>query len=179
MSAGKSATELQRDFYYLNQFGFTRAPVTVGDGGDQKLRRFATALCNVAGADGEVSEGERAFIMGYCALKGYPQSILDDIPKMCRASESKTIEDMADETRELLAMGTLKKSSRQIVYDAIRAASADGLDDAEKAAISRVAEALGVGGEELEGLHELVEKENELRQERIRLLFPNGHPCLP
>eukprot|EP00585_Thalassiosira_rotula_P002714 CAMPEP_0196141664 /NCGR_PEP_ID=MMETSP0910-20130528/10154_1 /TAXON_ID=49265 /ORGANISM="Thalassiosira rotula, Strain GSO102" /LENGTH=182 /DNA_ID=CAMNT_0041402845 /DNA_START=47 /DNA_END=595 /DNA_ORIENTATION=- len=170
--------ELARDFYYLSQFGFTKAPVTVG-GGEEKLRRFAGALCNISGADGEVSEEESAFIMGYLASKGYPQSILDDVPGMCRAAETKSSDDVFMETKELLAFGSLKKSARQIIYDGIRAAARDGLDDKEKMAINGIAQELGVEEAELSKIYDLVQQENDLREERIKLLFPHGHPCLP
>jgi len=179
MSAKKSTAELARDFYYFNQFGFTKAPVSLGDGGDEKLRRFAAALCNVSAADGEVAKEELAFIIGYCASKGYPQSIIDDIPEMCKSAESKSVEDFAGETKELLIMGSLQKSARQVVYDGIRAATADGLCESEKVAIAKIANSLGVSNEELDSIHSLVEKEKELKEERIKLLFPNGHPCLP
>eukprot|EP00581_Thalassiosira_minuscula_P028031 CAMPEP_0183754072 /NCGR_PEP_ID=MMETSP0739-20130205/3343_1 /TAXON_ID=385413 /ORGANISM="Thalassiosira miniscula, Strain CCMP1093" /LENGTH=179 /DNA_ID=CAMNT_0025990675 /DNA_START=11 /DNA_END=550 /DNA_ORIENTATION=- len=178
MSDPNQKSELASKFYYLNQFGFTKIPVTV-DGGDEKLRRFAAALCNVSGADGEVTPEEKTFIEGYCSSKGYPQSIIDDIPKMCRAAESKSLNDVMGETKELLTMGTLKNSSRQIIYDAIRAAGADGLVDTEKEAIITVAKALGLTDVELDNILSLVEKEKALRDERIKLLFPQGHPCLP
>mmetsp|Transcript_5979 Transcript_5979/g.10910 ORF Transcript_5979/g.10910 Transcript_5979/m.10910 type:complete len:180 (+) Transcript_5979:211-750(+) len=179
MSENKlNPTELARDFYYLSQFGFTKAPVTVG-GGEEKLRRFASALCNISGADGEVSEDESTFIMGYLASKGYPQSILDDIPGMCRAAETKTRDDVFMETKELLAFGSLKKAARQIIYDGIRAAARDGLDEKEKLAINGIAKELGVGEVELSKIYDLVQQENDLRDNRIKLLFPEGHPCLP
>mmetsp|Transcript_16115 Transcript_16115/g.29047 ORF Transcript_16115/g.29047 Transcript_16115/m.29047 type:complete len:180 (-) Transcript_16115:108-647(-) len=171
-------TELARDFYYLSQFGFTKAPVTVG-GGEEKLRRFAAALCNVSGADGEVSEEEMRFIMGYCASKGYPQSIMNDIPGMCRAAETKSREDVLKETKELLTLGSLKNAGRQIIYDGIRAASRDGLDGKERAAIESVAKELGVEEDTLSKIYDLVDQENSLRAGRIKLLFPDGHPCLP
>mmetsp|Transcript_10264 Transcript_10264/g.15549 ORF Transcript_10264/g.15549 Transcript_10264/m.15549 type:complete len:185 (-) Transcript_10264:331-885(-) len=173
------STELARDFYYLNQFGFTKAPATMDDGGDEKLRRYAAALCNVSGADGNVSKEGLAFIMGYCSCKGYPKSIIDDIPEMCKDAESKSKSDVMGETRELLTMGTLKNTANQIVYDGIRAATQDGLDEKENSAIEGVAEELGVGGGQLAKIFDLVKKEKELRERRIKILFPHGHPCLP
>lgn len=175
----KTREELARDFYYLSQFGFTKAPVMLGDGGDEKLRRFATALCNMSGADGEVTEEERDFIVGYCSAKGYPQSVIDDIPAMCKAAEAKSIDALVAETKNLLTMGSLAKTARQIVYDAIRAAGSDGLADEEKTVIEKMAESMGLSTDDLANIHELVKKENALREERIALLFPDGHPCLP
>ncbi|KAL7547624.1 hypothetical protein ACHAWF_010909, partial [Thalassiosira exigua] len=169
---------IARDFYYFSQFGYATAPVSMGDGGNEKNRRFAAALCNISGADGEVTKEEHDFIVGYCAAKGYPAGILDDIPKMCKDAETKSIEDVIAETRELMKMGSLKSASRQIVYDAIRAAGADGLDDKEKVAIATVAKELGVSTEELDKIYALVEKEEELKAERIATLYPAGHPCL-
>ena len=179
MTSQKSAATLAHEFYYRSQYGFIKAPVSMNDGGVEKNRRFAAALCVISGADGEVSKEEMDFILGYCAAKGYPQSIIDDIPRMCKDSESKGLEEGTNEIKELLTMGTLKNTSRQIIYDAIRAASADDLDEKEKTAIQNVARLLKIGDEELKNIHELVVRENMLKEERIKLLFPNGHPCLP
>mmetsp|Transcript_32382 Transcript_32382/g.59419 ORF Transcript_32382/g.59419 Transcript_32382/m.59419 type:complete len:181 (+) Transcript_32382:309-851(+) len=180
MSDKKPASyELARDFYYLNQFGFTKAPATMDDGGDEKLRRFAAALCNVSGADGDVSKEELAFIMGYCSCKGYPKSIIDDIPEMCKDAESKSKDDVIDEIKELLTMGTLKNTAKQVIYDGIRAATQDGLHKKEISAIEGVAEELGVKGGELAKIFDLVKRENDLKEQRIKILFPDGHACLP
>ena len=133
------------------------APITIDDGGDEKLRRFAAALCNVSGADGKITKEELAF------TTGYPQSIIDDIPKICKASEPESPEDARSEIKELVTMGTLKKTLRRIVNDAIRDVGADGLGEREKAAIVNVSKALGVSSEELDTIHALVEKEKELK----------------
>jgi len=182
-SPQKSTAELASNFYYFNQFGFTKAPVTMGDGGDKKLRRVATALCEVSGADGNVSKVELDFILGYCACKGYPQSIIDDIPKMCKAAEAKSLPKDAINLKEVLTTGAQKNVASHrcllVVYDSIRAASADGLCESELTAIDNVAKSLGLSSEELHNIHVLVEKEEKLKEERIKLLCPGGHPCLP
>ena len=179
MTSQKSAATLAHEFYYRSHYGFIKAPVSMNDGGVEKNRRFAAALCVISGADGEVSKEEMDFILGYCAAKGYPQSIIDAIPKMCKEAETKGLDEGANEIKELLTLGTLKYTSRQIVYDAIRAASPDGLDEKEEAAIRKVTGVLGISDEELEKILRLVKKEDELREERTKLLFPHGHPCLP
>jgi len=168
-----TAAELAFRYQYNDQFGFTRTPVTIGDGGVAKLRRFAAALCNVAGADGNTSVEEVAFIIGYCASKGYPSSILDDIPAMCKEAESKSSEDVANETKELLNMGSLRFTSRQIIYDAIRAAEQDGLSREELDAIANVGRGLGVSAEDVESIHQLIKKETALIATRVNVLFPN------
>lgn len=155
----------------------------MGDGGDKKLRRVATALCEVSGADGNVSKVELDFILGYCACKGYPQSIIDDIPKMCKAAEAKSLQKDAINLKEVLTTGAQKNVASHrcllVVYDSIRAASADGLCESELTAIDNVAKSLGLSSEELHNIHMLVEKEEKLKEERIKLLCPGGHPCLP
>merc|ERR1711971_644130 len=103
----------------------------------------------------------------------------DEIPSMCKAAESKTLDVVLSETKELLSMGSLQKSARQIVYDAIRAAALDGLDVQEKKAIEAVAKEMEMSDGEFSKILELVEKEDGLREARINILFPAGHPCLP
>ena len=60
------------------------------------------------------------------------------------------LDEGANEIKELLTLGTLKHTSRQIVYDAIPTASPDGLDEKEEAAIRKVTGVLGISYEELE-----------------------------
>eukprot|EP00581_Thalassiosira_minuscula_P004231 CAMPEP_0183744862 /NCGR_PEP_ID=MMETSP0737-20130205/65945_1 /TAXON_ID=385413 /ORGANISM="Thalassiosira miniscula, Strain CCMP1093" /LENGTH=722 /DNA_ID=CAMNT_0025980515 /DNA_START=203 /DNA_END=2371 /DNA_ORIENTATION=- len=165
-------SELAQNFYYQNQFGFQKAPSSQDS--KPKLRSFAAALCNVAGADGSVTEEERLFIEGYCFSRGYPQSVIDAIPEMCRAAESKSLDDVTNEAKELFAM---TDSSRQVIYDAIRAAGADGLCAEEKEAIVTVAKAFGLTSEELDKIHALVEKERLLAGEREKILVENEERC--
>jgi len=195
------SSELAQNFYYRNELGFHKAPFPPDP--TAKLRSFAAALCNVAGADGRVTEEERLFIEGYCVSKGYPQSVVDAIPDMCRAAESKSLDDVTKEAKEIFAVShehegeeghrvvndgdiddsravsslTTNDSSRQVIYDAIRAAGADGLCAEEKEAIVTVAKALGLTSEELDNIHALVKKEQLLRGERKKILVENEDRC--
>ncbi|MEQ9550621.1 MAG: hypothetical protein RIM23_13510 [Coleofasciculus sp. G3-WIS-01] len=66
---------------------------------------------------------------------------------------------------------------RDVVYQAIKASAADGeLNEPELDKISQMAELLGVTSEVVEQLVELHKEEEQLRQKRIKLLYPNGTP---
>ena len=80
---------------------------------------------------------------------------------MCKAAEEKSLDDVIVEIKKILSMGTLKHTSRQVIYDAIRAAGADGLRKPEKEAIGKVSDSLGVSDEELQNIHALVLTERE------------------
>ena len=78
-----------------------------------------------------------------------------------------------------MQLGVLKASGRILVYDAIRAASVDGYHAGEAAAVRRIAQALGIEVSAVEEIERLVDVERDLKQKRVHLLMPQGHPNLP
>jgi uncharacterized membrane protein YebE (DUF533 family) len=152
---------------YLEQFGFVRPP-PVSD--PEVVRNIAVALLTAANGDGHLSDEERAWIVGYFAAKGYPPEVI---------SEAQSLSPTAiDAIPELMRLGILRKSARILIYDAIRAASVDGFHPKERDTVLAVAEALGIDAAAVAEIERLVEDESAIRERRIRLLMPEGHPNL-
>lgn len=154
-------------WYYREHFGFSKAPP---QSDPEVVRNMAQALFAAAAADGDLSASERSWIVGYMAAKGYPSEVIDELSRASEVSLTKV--------PGLMELGILKKSGRILVYDAIRAASADGYSADERKAVARVAEALGISASELAAIEKLVEEEQVLKQKRIAVLMPGGHPNL-
>lgn len=152
---------------YGEQFGFARAP-SISE--PEVTRNMALSLLAVAAGDGALSDAEREWIAGYCAAKGYSDEIVAEIKSAAPPSGS--------EVKELMQLGVLKASARILLYDAIRASSVDGYRPGEAAAVRAIAKALDIDVSVVVELEELVVAEEELKQKRIRLLMPNGHPNL-
>jgi hypothetical protein len=72
----------------------------------------------------------------------------------------------------------LRASRRILVYDAVRAASADGYDAGEKRVVRDVAGALGLDEAAVAQIDALVAEERALKLKRIDVLMPDGHPNL-
>lgn len=152
---------------YGDQFGFSKAPSITEP---EVTRNMARSLLAAAAGDGTVSEAEREWIAGYCAAKGYAREVVAEIETAAPPTPS--------EVKELMQLGVLKASGRILVYDAIRAASVDGYRAGEAAAVRRIAQALGIEVSVVEDIERLVNVERDLKQKRIHLLMPQGHPNL-
>jgi tellurite resistance protein len=159
--------DLAAAWYYREHFGFVAAPPRVEP---QAARRMAVCLLSIANGDGELSDAERSWALGYFAAKGYPTEVIDEARRL-------TDRDL-DVIPALMELGVLKPSGRILLYDAIRVASADGYHPAEMRAVRAVARALGVPDAAVAEIEALVADEAALPARRIQLLMPDGHPCL-
>jgi len=75
--------------------------------------------------------------------------------------------------------GTLTFAGRILLYDAIRACSADGdYHEGERAAIHSLGAALRLPDDVVTQIEALIDEEEALKAKRIRLLMPEGHPNL-
>jgi uncharacterized membrane protein YebE (DUF533 family) len=155
------------EWYYLEHFGFSKAPPQTDA---EVVRNMALALVMTASGDGNLSEEERRWIKGYLSAKGYPSAVIAEVSEMSASG--------IDSLRELMQVGILSKSGRILIYDAIRASSADGYTEGERAAVRRAAKTLGIDEETVAELEQLVVDEEAQKARRIRLLMPAGHPNL-
>jgi len=73
----------------------------------------------------------------------------------------------------------VKMTRRSIIYNAIRAAGADGvLHKKEVEAIYDLAKHLDVTAEQVRQVQDLYEEEQKMREKRIAILFPQGFDAL-
>ena len=158
---------LALEWLYLEHFGFSKAPPQTDA---EVVRNMALSLVAAASGDGELSEAERRWILGYISAKGYPAEVVAEIADLSAVD----IGALPD----LMNIGILQKSGRILVYDAIRASSVDAYSRGERAAVRKAAAMLGIDETTVLALEQLVEDEHALKARRIKLLMPSGHPNL-
>ena len=152
---------------YREHFGFSKAPPHTDA---EVVRNMALALVATASGDGQLSNGERRWIVGYMTATGYPPAVIEEVSAQSGA-------DLAV-VPELLQLGILRQSGRILVYDAIRAASVDGYGSGERTAAREAAKLLGISEQGVAELEQLVADEEALKRRRIKVLMPSGHPNL-
>jgi uncharacterized membrane protein YebE (DUF533 family) len=157
MTEGRSRTRAAQ-WLYLDHFGFSKAPAETDA---EVVRKMALALMTAAIGDGQPSDAERRWILGY------PPAVIEEMSKM-------SVANMAA-LPELMQVGILRQSGRILVYDAIRAASVDGYKSGERAAVRRTAQLLGIDEKGVIELEQLVADEEALKPRRIKVLMPSGH----
>jgi uncharacterized membrane protein YebE (DUF533 family) len=122
--------------------------------------RIGMAILAVAGADGELSERELTFLLGRAKQFGVSD---DGIEQMASFDyRSVNVETVAQQVPRSLA--------RLLLYDAILTARADGFAEQEREAARRWARALELDVSVVEMIERHLEKEDQVRAERIALM---------
>ena len=134
----------------------------------EALLDFFKALIVCCNADGNLTEEEREWCIGYCAATGGTEETLV------------ALRDYAadEEVTAVIGRGQSHGAAhRRLIYDAIRASSSDGeYNDAERATVRRMAAQVGLPVEEVEQFEELYAEEQRLKDRRISLVVPVGTP---
>jgi uncharacterized tellurite resistance protein B-like protein len=134
---------------------------------EEALSAYAQTVLQIVGADGKITDKEWHVILGRAQALGVPEATCQ---KWTQFDHSKA--DLATSVRALFeAAGATANLS--FFYDAIKAASADGYQEAERAAVRRAAAVLEVREAQIRQIEALVEMEASLRSMRIAVLFPN------
>ncbi|MBA3538019.1 MAG: hypothetical protein H0T79_00175 [Deltaproteobacteria bacterium] len=159
---------LAADFMYQTHFGFESAPSKTNP---EIVDSMAKAMFSAINGDGKITPKERAWVKGYFATKGFSDAVVDSVDTM----QPLPVEEVVT----LMSESILRFGRNLLIYDAIRAASADReYPDGERTTVATVAAALGVSPKTLEAIEKLVKEEQELLTRRIALLLPLGHPNL-
>ncbi len=159
---------LTADFLYRTHFGFESAPPKSDP---EVVDSMAKAVFSIINGDGKITPKERAWVKGYFATKGYGNEVVDSIDTM----EALPVEEIMSLMKESI----LRFGANALLYDAIRAASADrDYPPGEHATVMKIAAALGVSAKTVASIEALVQEEQELLTRRVALLFPHGHPHL-
>lgn len=132
------------------------------------LLEFFKALIVCCNGDGNLTEEEREWCVGYCAATGGTAETLQAL------MEYPGDEDVA----VVIGRGRPHAAAhRRLIYDAIRAASSDGdYNEAERATVRKMAAEVGVTLEEVAQFEELYAEEQRLKDRRISLVIPVGTP---
>ncbi|MDB4962935.1 MAG: uncharacterized protein JWP01_2934 [Myxococcales bacterium] len=161
-------TSLAAEFMYRTHFGFESTPPKTNP---EVVASMAKAVFSIINGDGKITARERAWVKGYFATKGFGEEVVDSIDSM----QALPVEEIVG----LMSESILRFAANVLLYDAIRAASADRTYPVgEHTTVMAVAAALGVSTKTVTMIENLVQEEQELLTRRVALLFPNGHPNL-
>lgn len=132
------------------------------------VKTFMQALLICANGDGKITSAERDWVTGFCSAMGGSEAMVREIAAY-----------PADEDIELVVNRghRVNRARHSVVYNAIRACSADGeLHAGEVATIKKMAAALGVTEQAVEDLRALYDDEEKLKARRQELIYPGGSP---
>lgn len=160
------ARELAASWYFGELWGWSPREVPTPSASGTFIK--AALVC--ANADGSLSEAERNWAIGRAALSGAPEPVLEELGQYPASDDIESL---------LVAAGPTSQLRRALIYIAIKAASADrDYHEDERRVIARAAATLGIHAAEVAALESIVEQEARLKEERVRLCFPNGNPLL-
>jgi len=132
------------------------------------LLDYFKALVVCCNADGNLTEEEREWCMGYCAATGGTEETLQ------------ALREYVGDEQVAVIIGRSRPHAathRRLIYDAIRAASSDGhYNEAERSTIRRMAGEVGVTNGDVDAFEALYAEEQRLKDRRIGLVIPVGTP---
>lgn len=129
---------------------------------------YLKSLLICANGDGELNEAEREWVVGYAAAYGASESLVEEL-KSYTAS---------DDIESVVSQGKASDGSRRyLIYDAIKACSADGkYSEPEKATVAKMAAKLGISEDTVKEIESICLEEAKLREKRLALMYPAGTP---
>ncbi|MGI5467371.1 tellurium resistance protein [Streptomyces sp. CA-132043] len=155
----KSYDELRLGFLFREFWGFDKAPTP------SNFEVYAKALLVMANADGELKDEERDFVLGLIAGMGGQPSLIEELRNYPATDDIQTL---------LSRDPDVHASARALVFDAIRACSADGLlHPRELAKINEVAHELSIPTEDVEKLQDIYTKIRRNVGELFRVAYPD------
>jgi uncharacterized membrane protein YebE (DUF533 family) len=129
---------------------------------------FGKALINCASADGKLAPEEREWIIGYLACNGASDAVLE---KLGHYQGDEDLDKIMSQSK------VVSGARPAFLFDALRACAADGaIHEKERAAVTQLAGAIGVGPDLVAALEKTLHEEEAARTRRIKLIFPEGTP---
>lgn len=121
-----------------------------------------------AKGDGVLAPQEKNWVIGLASAMGVPNEVVQEL---------EAYEANEDIVEVISQTGIGKKSQRVVIYNAIKAAAADGVyHEGEKKEIRRAASAMGISEEVVEEIEKLYAEEEGLKAKRAQICFPDGNP---
>ena len=176
-SAGEDLRVTTARWLFNHDVGFNSLPITASDWLIHET--YAKAILCCANGDGELSLPEREWVLGYFAGLGAPESVIEllrDYPATEDVIQLVTqlLENAPPGLEDKTDPGTV---ARPMLFDAIRAASADGeFQPGERATIERLAISLGLTTNDVQDLEAAYKEEQHAVEKRLQLMFPDGRP---
>jgi uncharacterized membrane protein YebE (DUF533 family) len=157
-----NARDLASRWFFKKEWSFKDLPPA------EDYRAFGQALLVCVNGDGELMPAERDWILGYLAAKGATEHLL---------AELKEYQATDDIVSVVSKSHIVNRARRAVVFDAIRACSADGeFSPAERATVRKLATALDVPAGVVEQLEAAHLDEARATARRVKLVFPEGTP---
>ncbi|AKT43754.1 hypothetical protein [Chondromyces crocatus] len=135
---------------------------------DEAFDGYMKALLICANGDGTLAPEEREWAVGHAAALGATDKLVDEL---------KTYKAEGDIEQIIGADHASSESRRYLIYDAVRACSADGeYSDKERATVIKMGAKLGLSEELVREIEDICLEERRLREKRLKLLYPEGSP---
>jgi len=152
-----------------NQWDFDELPHTDG------FRFYMSSVMLCASSDGVLDPKEKAWVLGYAAALGSPADLMKELESMSVDSLKK--QNLGEDFEKFCARSDKRStaSKRGIIYDAIRAASADGVFAiAERKSVVDLAIKFGLSESVVSELEGLVNDEKALKEKKANLVHRYG-----
>jgi uncharacterized tellurite resistance protein B-like protein len=150
------------NWLFKEKYTFDRAPKSEG------YSEYLKSLLICANGDGELTQAERDWVLGYAAAYGASDSLIEEL-KSYKANED--IEQVVSQNK------ASDHYHLSLIYDAIKACSADGdYSGSEQATVKKMATKLGIAEDTVKEIESICQEEDKLRQKRIALMYPSGTP---
>ncbi len=125
----------------------------------EHLLAYGKILISIAGADGEVSDDERGWLLDhYAPAMNVPQSITTEWRRIIEDRTFLAIQF----AEQFAALQEPAATAPQILYDAIKMSSADGYAVDERYAVIQAGKLLGLDDETLNAIENLVKSEHRI-----------------
>jgi hypothetical protein len=156
-----------------NQWDFTELPHPEG------FKFYMTSVLVCASADGVLHENEKSWIVGYAASMGAPIELVRELESAKTAADVERLKarHLGEDFAKFCARTDSRSaaSKRGIVYDAIRAASADNdFAVSERQSVVDLAVKLGLTKDDVVALEALNNKEKAVQAEKASLIHRFG-----
>lgn len=156
-----------------NQWDFTELPHPEG------FKFYMTSVLVCASADGVLHENEKSWIVGYAAAMGAPIELVRELESAKTAADVERLKarHLGEDFAKFCARTDSRSaaSKRGIVYDAIRAASADNdFAVSERQSVVDLAVKLGLTKDDVTALEALNNKEKAVQAEKASLIHRFG-----
>jgi uncharacterized membrane protein YebE (DUF533 family) len=157
-----NAREISSKWFFKYEWSFKALPPPM----DYEV--FGKALINCASADGKLAPEEHNWIIGYLACKGASDAVIETLS---RYQGEEDIEKIMSQSK------VVSGARPAFIFDALRACAADGtIHEKERAAVTKLASAIGVGPDLVAQLEKALHEEEAAHARRIKLIFPEGTP---
>ncbi|TMK52542.1 MAG: hypothetical protein E6G66_03790 [Actinobacteria bacterium] len=162
-----SVRDITAAWHFEEEWGFLQVPQGV------EFATYGRAVLAAASADGVLAPDEREWIVGYFASIGAPEELLQYFDSVSPSDVAPNV----DGHLQAFSQTAAGPFNRGLIYDCIRAASADGeLTSAERERYVRLAGDLGIDDSITEQIERAYQAESASKARRLALFFPEGTP---